>query len=80
LEQIVISKVSEQAEATAAEGGFSLEHMLERSLDYQDWRNPYCEMMEVAENLCEQIMEDMMESFMDEMLEPIAIRDAKAAC
>jgi hypothetical protein len=70
LEQILISKVNEQAEATAGEGGFNLEHMLERYLDDQDWRKPYCEMMEVAENICEQIMQDMMESFVDELLEP----------
>jgi hypothetical protein len=80
LEQILISKVNEQAEATAGAGGFSLEHMLERAMDDQDWQKPYCEMMEVAENICEQVMQDMMESFVDEMLEPIGIREAKVAC
>mgnify|MGYP000311827156 CR=1 FL=1 len=76
LKQILISKVSEQADATC-EDGFSLEHMLERYVDEQDWRKPYFEMMEVTENICEQILQDMIENFVDDIAEPIGIREVK---
>ena len=74
LKQILISKVNEQADA-ACEGGFSLEHMLERSLDEQDWQNPYCEIMEIAEDICEFILQDMLENFVDDIAHPIVNRD-----
>lgn len=67
LKQILIGKVNEHADA-ACEGGFSLENILEKSLDEEDWKSPYCEMMEVVRDISEHVVMDMIDGFLQELM------------
>lgn len=68
LKQTLVSKVNEHADA-ACEGGFSLENILEKSLDEEDWKTPYQEMLEVMQNVSDHVMMDLIENLLHDVMQ-----------
>ncbi|MCO5609308.1 hypothetical protein L7F22_063534 [Adiantum nelumboides] len=59
LKKALMNDVNEHADA-ACEGGFSLEHILEKSLDEEDWKKAHQEMVKVVHEISEHVMVDMI--------------------
>ncbi|MCO5548190.1 hypothetical protein L7F22_001648 [Adiantum nelumboides] len=66
LKKALMNDVNEHADA-ACEGGFSLEHILEKSLDEEDWKKAHQEMVKVVHEISEHVMVDMIISIVHDL-------------
>ncbi|KAI5062912.1 hypothetical protein GOP47_0021459 [Adiantum capillus-veneris] len=67
LKEALVNNVNEHADA-ACEGGFSLEYILEKSLDEEDWKAAHQEMVEVIHEVSEHVMVDTIYNIACELM------------
>ncbi|KAH7420475.1 hypothetical protein KP509_13G009500 [Ceratopteris richardii] len=67
LERILVKTVNEHADA-ACEGGFSLEYILHKSLDEEDWGTAHYELVELIHGLSEHVMGDLIDDCVSDLI------------